>query len=57
MLDYRLINYKPTITYNNDEYIDLLASTFSLLVNNNMTYNVAVGLTVTSVPHPNPGLG
>ena len=33
MLDYRLINYKPTITYNNDEYIDLLASTFSLLVN------------------------
>lgn len=31
-----------------------VTSTFSLLVNNNMTYNVAVGLTVTSVPHPNP---
>ena len=29
MLDYKLINYKPTITYNNDEYIDLLASTFN----------------------------
>ncbi len=31
-----------------------VTSTFSLLVNNNMTYNVAVGLTVTSHPHPNP---
>lgn len=31
-----------------------VTSTFSLLVNNNMTYNVAVDLTVSSVPHPNP---
>lgn len=31
-----------------------VTSTFSLLVNNNMTYNVAVGLTVSSAPHPNP---
>lgn len=27
---------------------------FSLLINNNMTYNVTVGFTVTSAPHPNP---
>ncbi len=27
---------------------------FSLLINNNMTYNVDVGFTVTSAPHPNP---
>lgn len=27
---------------------------FSLLINNNMTYNVGVGFTVTSAPHPNP---
>lgn len=31
-----------------------VTSTFSLLVNNNMTYNVAVDLTVSSAPHPNP---
>lgn len=41
-----------TLTESNE-----VTSTFSLLVNNNMTYNVAVGLTVSSVPHPNPGLG
>lgn len=27
---------------------------FSLLINNNMTYNVVVDFTVTSAPHPNP---
>lgn len=27
---------------------------FSLLINNNMTYNVGVGFTVSSAPHPNP---
>lgn len=31
-----------------------VTSTFSLLVNNNMTYNVAVGFNVTSAPHPHP---
>lgn len=27
---------------------------FSLLINNNMTYNVGVGFSVTSAPHPHP---
>ena len=31
-----------------------VTSTFSLRVNNNMTYNVAVGFTVSSAPHPHP---
>ena len=31
-----------------------VTSTFSLLVNNNMTYNVAVGLEFTLPQHPNP---
>lgn len=29
MLDYKLINYKATITKNNDEYLDLLSTTFN----------------------------
>ena len=29
MLDYKLLKYKPTITYNNETYTDLLARTFN----------------------------
>ena len=29
MLDYKLINYKPTITKDNETYIDLLSKTFN----------------------------
>ena len=29
MLDYRIINYKPKITKNNEEYIDLLSDVFN----------------------------
>jgi hypothetical protein len=29
MLDYRIINYKPTVTRNNEEYLDLLCDVFN----------------------------
>lgn len=35
MPDYKLINYKPIISYNDDKYIDLMGTTF----NNDALYN------------------
>lgn len=57
--DYTGVHVYVYWSVNGEELTDsnALTTSFSLLVNNNMTYNVTVGLTTSSIEHPRPGLG
>lgn len=54
--DYTGVHVYVYWSVNGEELTDsnALTTSFSLLVNNNMTYNVTVGLTTSSIEHPRP---